>query len=399
MKTWIISELFYPEEISTGYVMTKIAEKLSEENEINVICGPSNYESDVFTSTRSISNKINIHRVSVPSLDKNKLLLRVIKMLLFTTKVGWKVIRNIRREDKVILVTNPPSLLLFVSFLKKLLRFEYIIIVHDVFPENMVPAGIIKSNSFFYGILLRVFNSAYNVADKLIAVGEDMKSLVLNKVQKDMVIEVIQNWADSEEIYPLIDFDKNAYYNLNFSNKIIIQFAGNIGRVQGLDTFLEILDKVNNPNVVLIIIGEGAMKDTLMKISKTEKLENIYFLKAKPRNDQINFLNACDIGLITLSKGMYGLGVPSKVYNVLAAGKPVLFVGDKDAEISLYIKNNNSGWAFTWEDKGEIVDFLNSLNLSIIDIIKNKGKNARGLVEQSFTQEIILEKYKKILMD
>ena len=99
MKTWIISELFYPEEISTGYVMTKIAEKLSEENEINVICGPSNYESDIFTSTRAICNKINIHRVSVPGLDKNKLFLRVIKMLLFTTKVGWKVIRNVRREE------------------------------------------------------------------------------------------------------------------------------------------------------------------------------------------------------------------------------------------------------------------------------------------------------------
>lgn len=399
MKTWIISELFYPEEISTGYVMTKIAEKISDKSEVNVICGPSNYESNIFTSSKSISDKIIIHRVSVPSLNKNNLVLRTLKMFLLTIKVGWKVIRNVRREDKVILVTNPPSLLLFISFLKKLLRFEYIIIVHDVFPENMVPAGIIKSNSLFYRVLLRVFNSAYNVADKLITVGVDMKSLVLNKVQKNKRVEVIQNWADSEEIYPLIDFDKNAFYNLNLSDKVILQFAGNIGRVQGLDTFMEIFKQINNPNIVLIIIGEGALKNTLINMQKNNGVENVYFFNAKPRAEQIKFLNACDIGLITLSKGMYGLGVPSKVYNVLAAGKPILFIGDKDAEISIYIKNNNCGWAFTWEDKEKIIDFLNKLNLSYIDIIKNKGKNARSLVDQSFTQDIILEKYKKALVE
>lgn len=398
MKVWIISELFYPEEISTGYVMTRIAEKISEDvEEVNIICGPSNYESSVFEATRKITEKIVIHRISVPNLNKNNLVLRILKMSFLTTKIVFKAVRSIRKNDKVILVTNPPSLLLFISILKKLIGFEYVVIVHDVFPENVIPAGILNSRSLIYKLLLRVFSLAYNVSDKLIAVGNDMSDLLSNKISNKEKIKVIQNWADSDEIFPIKNFNKNEYYNLELSDKIVLQFAGNIGRVQGLDSFIGLFKEISNPNLALIIIGEGALKESLMNVQKCQTIENIYFLEAKPRNEQLKFLNACDIGLITLCNGMYGLGVPSKTYNILAAGKPILFVGDRNAEISLYVNNHNVGWAFSWDRKDEILAFLNGLNIDKIDEIIKRGRNARELVEECFTEEIILNKYKKAL--
>lgn len=397
MKVWLISELFYPEEVSTGYVMTKIAEKIAEDFSVNVICGPSEYESDVFKANYSINNSIKIHRVTVPNLNKNNLFLRIIRMLLLTFKMGIKLYANVEKGDKVILVTNPASLLVFVSFLKRFKGFKYIIIVHDVFPENLIPAGILSSKSILYRLLISIFNYAYNSANQLITVGHDMKNLISAKVNKSMKIDVIQNWADAEDIYPIIDFNLNEYYKEDFSNKIVIQFAGNIGRVQGLKDFFTLFKEANNPDLVIAIIGEGALKSSLMEMKNLEGLNNIHFYDAKPRFEQLYFLNACHIGLITLSEGMYGLGVPSKTYNILAAGKPLLFIGDKDSEISQYINGSDTGWAFTWDETEKIVKFLNNLNYSDLIAITQKGKNSRRLVNEYFTREVILNKYKQLL--
>lgn len=394
---WMVSELFYPEEISTGYVMTKIAEKLSEEGEINVLCGPSEYDSKVFKSNKKLNEKIIIHRVSVPNLNKNNLLTRSIRMVLLSLTMASTIIRKVKSGDQLILVTNPATLLVIVSILKKFKSFEYVIIVHDVFPENLVPAGILSKYSIPYKIFYKIFNYAYSKADKLIAVGEDMKNLLLKKINKLIPIFVIQNWSDSEEIYLLDNFCISEYYHDKSNDKIYFQFAGNLGRVQGLEELFELFRQIDNPSIKFVFIGEGALKKQLIKIKEESNLSQVNFYSAKPRKEQLQFLNACHIGIIVLSEGMYGLGVPSKTYNILSASKPILFIGDKDSEIYLYIKENNVGWAFDWSEREKIIQFFNSLTLDDIDILKQKGKLARELVNKRFTKEIILNQFKNVL--
>jgi glycosyltransferase involved in cell wall biosynthesis len=107
-------------------------------------------------------------------------------------------------------------------------------------------------------------------------------------------------------------------------------------------------------------------------------------------------LNACDIGLVTLSEGMYGLGVPSKVYNIFSVGKPVLYIGDFGSEIYNYINEYNIGWAFTWDQTEEIEVFLESLDSSKRPIIEAKGKAARQVVNEKFTKDYVLDQYGKI---
>lgn len=398
MKTWIVSELFYPEEVSTGYILTKIAEKLNEEVEVNVICGPSVNKSEVFKASYEISSSIRIYRVNIPKLDMNKIVSRVARMLILTCKMGFKVIRKVKKNDRVIIVTNPPSLLVFISILRIFRKFEYIILVHDVFPENLIPAGILTKGSFFYKLLLKIFTFSYNKASKVIAPGNDMRELIASKISNNIETGTIANWADVEDIYPLEDFDMNSYYELDLRGKVVLQFAGNIGRVQGLEDFFELMTIVVNTDIVIIIIGEGALKNTLVRLKQAKGLDNIFFYKAKARSEQLYFLNACHLGLITLSDGMYGLGAPSKTFNILAAGKPILFIGDKGAEVSNYISEGDLGWAFTWNEKDKIIAFLNSLSFHSLDTLQRKGKNARKLVETKYTRENILMQYKKELL-
>jgi glycosyltransferase involved in cell wall biosynthesis len=396
-KYFLLSEIFYPDEISTGYVMTEIATKLSSKVPINVICGPAHFESKVYKAVKPLAKGVNVMRVHIPQFSKNTVSGRILRMIFLAFKMSFSLLKNVNKVDSVFLVTNPPLLLLFIGFLKKIRKFELIIIVHDVFPENVISAGILKETSFFYKILKWFFDYAYDCADKLIVVGQDMKELISKKTNKP--IKVITNWADSEQIFP----DSNLKLNYDFEDivnaKIVIQFAGNIGRVQSLLDFVKVFFRANNPDIILLVIGEGAHKKELKEYVELKGILNIIILDALPREMQNTFLNSCDIGLVTLSKGMLGLGVPSKSYNILSAGKPILFLGDKSSEISGYIDNYGVGWTFDWDDDQNLIDFLNSLSETSNNTLEEMGVNARQLVERRFTKEYILENYCKELLN
>lgn len=395
MRYWIVSEVFYPEEVSTGYVMTKIAEKINESANVGVICGSSEYQSGAFKAKYKLSDTILIKRINVPNLNKNQFLQRVLGFFLFALGVGHRILFNVKRADKIILVTNPPTLLPLVAFLKKFIKFDLVIIVHDVFPENAVAGGLIKKDGILFKLLNSIFNSSYKSANRIITVGSDMQEVFREKIGKKFPISVITNWADHKEIYPIDSSNFSKNYSDESKGKIIIQFAGNIGRVQGLDLFLEELSAIKNNFYHLVIIGDGAKKKYLQEFSYNNRLENIQFISSRSRSEQNDFLNACDIGLVTLSPGMFGLGVPSKIYNIFSAGKPVIYIGDTNSEISRYINDNSAGWAFSWADKLKINEFFEKIGEDLRSEIILRGKNARALVERDFTKDSILQTYKE----
>ena len=112
-----------------------------------------------------------VKRVNVPIFTKNSLLLRILGFFLFTTGIVFKILINVKRGDKLVLVTNPPTLLPVTAFLKMLKGFQFVIIVHNVFPENAVAGGLIAKKSILYKFLLVLFNWSYRKADRLIVVG------------------------------------------------------------------------------------------------------------------------------------------------------------------------------------------------------------------------------------
>jgi len=393
--TWIVTQLFFPEETSTAYIMTRISEVLSEKNSVNVICGSSRYHSDSLKTDKVLNENINIFQIKTPSLNKNNLFLRIFLFFYFTIAVFFKILGNVKKDDKLILVTNPPTLLIVIGFLKSIKKFNLIIILQDIFPENAAVSGIIAKKSIIYKFILFIMNNGYSHADKLIACGSDMSQYFIKKGVEPSKILVIPNWIDQELLDVKVVTDRNTYFNLDLKDKVVLEFAGNIGRVQGLERFLRVFHKAMNPNLILLIIGDGAYKNELEQYVLENNIANVYFFKTKPRSEQTKFLNSCDIGLITLCEGMYGLGVPSKVYNLMSAAKPIFYVGDKNSEIDNYINKNKIGWSFNWQDENEILNFLIQLDYSID--FETMGNNARNFALNNFTEANILSQYKKVL--
>ena len=368
-RLWIVTELFPPDETSTSYIMGIIANIMAQKYKVGVICGPEIYDKrkkvDINNKFK-LDDRIDIYRTEVIDLDKNTMKGKVLSFLLMSKRMIALVKKHVHKDDKVLMVTNPAPMVPLMARLKRKIGFELNILVHDVFPENTRPAGLRLP---MYDICKHIFDKAYAKANQLIVLGRDMAHVLEQKVENSLespTITIIENWADIDNIKPQ-PFPEG---------KIIIEYAGNIGRVQGLEN---VMDKLPG-DVEFHIYGTGAMEEKL----KSRKQKNVFFHGPYFRSQQNAILAACDIALVTLQDGMYGLGVPSKTYNILASGRPILFLGPKNSEIDLLVRENGigyCGWPEKW-NKEELITM---------------GKKARLLAETKYSERVILDKFLKAI--
>lgn len=369
-RLWIISEPFPPDETSTGYIMGEIANTFVSKYSVSVICGPEIYDKRKKLDLNNqfiLDKSICVYRAKSFGLDKNTIVGKICSFGLMTWQMTRLARKYICEDDKVLMVTNPATMLPFIAWLKKKKGFELNVLVHDVFPENTIPANL---KIPCYRFLKRLFDKAYSVTDQLIVLGRDMKKVLETKTMRynpTLKINIIENWADTETIKPQ-PFPQG---------RIKIEYAGNIGRLQCLDRFMDNLPK----DVEFHIYGTGAMEETL----KGRNQVNVYFHGPYYRSQQNEILGDCHFSLITLQDGMYGLGVPSKTYNILASGRPIIFIGPKDSEIDLLVRENRVGYSGIPK------------KLDNISILEEMGQRARRLAETKYSKEIILGKIKNAL--
>lgn len=389
---FLVTELFYPNKTSTAYIMTEFAKHFNKTKNVSVICSSAAYDANVTEESEEGIDEINMILCDTGKVEKNKFISRIFGALRVTLSFTFKIFVNVKKGDIVFAVTNPFLLVILLAFLKKIRGFRYCLLIHDVFPENAVPAGIFSNKSNTYKVVKYFYDWAYSQADELIVLGRDMKELVSTKVGPEKRIHIVENWYDSDLLLDKT-FDRSEYVGENLEGKIVIGFAGNIGRVQRVLDFVKIFSQSKNENLVFLIVGDGSEREEILSYVEEKKLNNIIYLSSKGRGDQSKFLNCFDIGLVTLAPNMYGLGVPSKTYNLLYLGKPLLFIGDMDSEIDLLIRDNKVGSSFDWSKEKDIVDFLNSLE-TINDDISN---NAVRLAKERFNESFVLSKMDNII--
>ena len=159
-KIWIISEFYFPMVTSTGYYITEIAEFIAKTNNVNVITTDSIYnEKNKHTFIKNeYRNGVFIHRIKSIKLEKNSFFSRAIKLFMSSFQLFIKLLFSVRRNDQILIVTNPAFLILLMPVLKLFRKVKYKVLVHDVFPENLAAIGKVNATSLFYRFLKGVFD-------------------------------------------------------------------------------------------------------------------------------------------------------------------------------------------------------------------------------------------------
>ena len=360
-RLWCVTELYWPEQGTAAHLLTQTAEGLTAEFDVHVLCGqPDYFESGQQAPAQETHNGTHISRVRGTRFGARNILARLVDAITFTLVIFFFALRHFRNGDRILAATNPPPLPLVIGLASKIRGCRSTLLVHDVYPEVLSAAGALRQDSWLYRILDFVFGRSYTMYDRFIVLGECMKRVVEAKLGKAArQIAVIPNWAD-DDIVP-IDRAANSFcIEHGLTDKFIVQFSGNFGRTHDIEILLQAADLLaDRSDILFLLVGSGAK--TNLVGGKRGQQGNVLFLPKQPRERLGEMLAASDATVISFIDGMLGLSVPSRMYNVMAAGVPIIASAHPDSELIRVIKTEESGWALLNSDARELAQLVRNL--------------------------------------
>ena len=396
----MLSELYYPEETSTGYLMTRIAEGLADGVDVHVLCSQPTYSArGLRASNREVRKGVLIRRCLSMTLDRTSHIYRALNAITIAVSIWFAAVVSVRRTDYLLVVTNPPLLPFVAATVARLRRVPLILLVHDVYPDALTASGLISRTGFLVRLLRQLSRWIYHSAERTIVLGRDMKRLVETsmRVPSDR-IAIIPNWSDADTIRPTSRRENSLLRELRLTEKFVVQYAGNMGYTHGLECLLSaIADLQSDETVHFLLIGNGSRKRWLETQARALGLPNITVLEHRPRTDQQNFLNACDIAIITFARGMAGVSVPSRMYNILAAGKAIIAVADSQSELAMMVEDEQLGWVVAPGEASGIVRAVNSARRQP-DLLAEMGRRARVVAER-YSLSSAVTAYRTLMVD
>ena len=407
-KLLIYAHYFYPDVASTGQILTELCEGMTDTFDITVICVVPSYSGtiDEKYKTKRIykeeHNGIKIIRVRVPEFQKSNKISRIKNLLAYFFNSLLATLK-IEKQDYIYTISQPPILGGVLGVLGKWLKGGKLIYnIQDFNPEQTMAVGYSK-NKLLLNTVMAVDKFSCKKSDKVIVVGRDMQETLRNRFNNKKVPKnvFINNWINEKEIYPLeqnhpriVEFKEK--YNLK--DKFIIMYSGNIGLYYDLENIIKVIGEFKDrEDVVFAFVGDGTVKDKVEAYVKENNLSNVTFIPYQDKSDLIYSLNAADIHWVVNAKGIKGVSVPSKLYGVMAAGKPVLGVLDEGSEARLIVEDCNCGVCI---EPGNYKEILNNIEyiLNNKEEIRALGSNGRQYLETNLTKEVSINKYKENIL-
>jgi glycosyltransferase involved in cell wall biosynthesis len=396
-RVWVASELYYPEQQATGVFMTKIAEGLAARGMDVKALAAQPHTGRV--ASREVVNGVEVFRCWSTRFSKNNLPGRMLNVLTGNITMLFAALWRIQRNEIVLVVTNPPTLP-FVIMLACLIKgAKCIVRVDDVYPDVLHACDVYSNESAVYKVFDWLMKWLLRKADAMVVLGRDMQALVASKTDGSKEIRVITNWADVDTIGPDPEAGKAFLAEYGLTDKLVLQWAGNMGYPHEVETLLDAMEKLaDEDDVHFLYIGAGAKRPWLEKQVAQKGLKNVTFVGMLPREQQQAFLNGCDIGLSSLVAGMTGISVPSRSYNILCAGKPILAVGEPEGEISQLLRDKDVGWVIAPGESDKIVAVVKEL-LADRSVLVGMSKRARELAEAEYSSAYIIGCYADMITE
>lgn len=357
----IISELYYPEETSTGYFVTGIAEGLAASCgcAVSVLCAQPTYsQKGVLAAKHESRNRVEVQRLAAPSADNKRLLGRLWNTLSLTIRFGVSMFGFIKRDDHVVVVTNPPSLPLLVGWIAKLKGAVPVLLVHDVYPDVLVPTGITKEGSILYRFVDLLQRHMLRQMQTIVVLGRDMEKRLFEKLPESAHdrFSVIPNWGEADWIHPRTRVHNRIRASHSLDNKFVIQFSGNLGRTHGLDD--------------LVALAEGL-----------KPRKEIHFHDYLQQADLNELLSRCHVGVVPMQPDSM-VAVPYKVGEYLAASLPV--INSLSGELAELLQGGSCGQPYVVGNVDSLTKAMRHYTQMAYGDYDQESKAARGLFESHF---------------
>ena len=349
MRILFVNQFFWPDSSATSQQLTDLACGLAERgHEIHVLCGEGGYAA----AATSEAPPVTVHRVRSLPFVRGKLG-RVLSYLSFYAMAAWRGL-SMRHMDTVVSLTTPPLISLIGSAIRELRGSQHFIWEQDIYPDVAVdlqffPRGGVLDR--FTG-LLADFSRGH--ADGILALGECMKTRLLRRGIPGNKIHITENWANGESVRPMP--------RPGNPNELVLLYSGNLGLAHDVETIAGAMRELREDSRFrYLFVGGGGKRTELTAFCEREGVSQVEMRPYVDRDKLSEGLAAGDIGLVTQVNVCCGSVVPSKVYGIMAAGRPILFIGPREATPSLTVDRHNCGWHVDCGDIAGLTGLLQHL--------------------------------------
>ena len=337
--------------------------------------------------------RLTIHRMHLYREGKG-FVGRAIRYLLFSIECFWKAATV--PADFIFTGSGPPTQGVVVGLAKKVSGKKVIYNLQDIFPDSLVTSGICGENSFLMKIGHAMENFTYRNADHIITITDDMKANIMKKGVPEDKISVVRNWIDTDKVKHISREDNLLFDELKLPRDgFYVVYAGNLGKVQGVDVILKTASLMKNyKDIKFVIFGNGSEEDNLKKIVRDKHLDNVLMFPLQPIERVSEVYSMADVSIISCTPGTGGSGMPSKTWTILAAGVPIIASFDMPSEMERTIEEAECGFCTRAGDENELTEKIIRV-FGDSRLKKCLGQNARRYAEKNVSKAEAVEKYIK----
>lgn len=400
-KVVFINRFFHPDLSATSQMLSGLARELAQSGvEVHVICSRQLYENPAANlPRRERVQGVEVHRVWTARFGRQSLRGRALDYLSFYVTATVRLARLLRRGDIAVVKTDPPLLSICAAPVVALRRATLVNWLQDVFPEVAARLGVARLPPRLSAALRGLRDRSLSFAKLNVVLGARMRDYLQSRGIAARKLRIIENWADAGAVVPKATVDSELRTQLGLQDHFVVAYSGNLGRAHEYDTLLAAAHALRgDPAFAFLMIGGGAKMQALQRCVAESHLTSFRFLPYQSREDLADSLAAADVHLISLLPDLEGLIVPSKIYGVLAAGRPAVFIGDPDGEVARLIEETQCGATVPCGRGERLAEVLRDLRRSG-DEAACLGQRARAAFESRFTLEQATRKWLHLLRE
>ncbi len=388
----VLNQYYWPGVEATGHLLTELCSDLAEDFDVTVVTGTLRHA----PPGRAVHDGVAIVRVRSTAFERRKLWLRAVNYVTYLAQSLRACLAG-ERPDVVLAMTDPPVIANVALLVARRFRIPLVVISQDVFPETAVELGRIRNRAVVF--LLRALVRSYlRRADRIVAIGETMRARLEQKGAAAERISVIPNWADTGALRPAPR--DNAWSRAHgFDGRFVVMHSGNVGHAQDLDVLIRAAALLRDlDDLTVAIIGGGARHAELVALAKALGAERVTFLPYQPRELLAQSLSAADVHVVGLARGLAGYVVPSRLYGVLAVGRPVIVAADGETETVRLVERIGCGVTVPPGRPDLLAAAIRRAHDGELDLAE-LGERGRAYVATEGDRRTAVGRYRELLLD